>query len=82
MGLAAKFAIKKMQYGNRGHNIPVIGHQFDKTQIQDMLITSQNHGYCLEFEKSDIPTDDWLEFYKNANDNSNEGIFHKTLPYI
>ena len=82
MGLAAKFTIKKMRYGNRGHNIPVIGYQFDKTQIQDMLITSQNHGYCLEFEKSDIPTDDWLEFYKNANDNSNEGIFHKTLPYM
>lgn len=72
LSLAAGANITKLKYGNRGHNISC---QLLKTQ--QCNITSQNHGFAV----TDIP-DNWEALYTNANDNSNEGIYHKTRPYF
>lgn len=74
LSLASGAKTEKMKFGNRGHNIP----------CTDMItgrcyITSQNHGYALN--ASTLPAD-WLELFVNTNDGSNEGIYHKTLPYF
>ncbi|KAG0048200.1 hypothetical protein BGZ83_006804 [Gryganskiella cystojenkinii] len=72
LALASGAQTKKMKFGNRGHNIP----------CTDMIsgrcyISSQNHGYAVDVET--LP-DNFMELFVNANDGSNEGIMHKTLP--
>ncbi|KAG0024311.1 hypothetical protein BGZ81_007753 [Podila clonocystis] len=72
LALASGAKTKKMKFGNRGHNIP----------CTDMIsgrcyISSQNHGYAVDVES--LPST-FMELFVNANDGSNEGIMHKTLP--
>ncbi|KAI9240929.1 protein pyrABCN [Podila verticillata NRRL 6337] len=72
LALAAGANTKKMKFGNRGHNIP----------CTDMIsgrcyISSQNHGYAVNVES--LPST-FMELFVNANDGSNEGIMHRTLP--
>ncbi|KAJ2862512.1 Carbamoyl-phosphate synthase [Coemansia erecta] len=72
--LASGAQTEKMKYGNRGQNIP----------CTDMLtsrcyITSQNHGYAV---KADTLPPNVKELFVNANDGSNEGIYHTELPYF
>ncbi|KAI9311038.1 hypothetical protein BX666DRAFT_1096272 [Dichotomocladium elegans] len=72
LALAAGAKTMKLKYGNRGQNIP----------CTDMIsgrcyITSQNHGYAVD--ASSLPAD-FQELFVNANDGSNEGIIHKSLP--
>lgn len=74
LALAAGAQTRKMKFGNRGHNIP----------CTDMItgrcyITSQNHGYAVD--TATLPKN-WAELFVNANDGSNEGIFHKELPFF
>ncbi|KAI8580347.1 hypothetical protein K450DRAFT_238087 [Umbelopsis ramanniana AG] len=74
LALASGAKTLKMKYGNRGHNIP----------CTDMIsgrcyITSQNHGYAVD---ATTLTGDFQELFVNANDGSNEGIMHKTLPFF
>ncbi|KAL1498243.1 hypothetical protein ABEB36_009074 [Hypothenemus hampei] len=64
----------KMKYGNRGHNQPCI---FQGTSR--CYMTSQNHGFAIDLET--LPND-WEPLFTNVNDNTNEGIIHKTLPYF
>jgi carbamoyl-phosphate synthase small subunit len=73
MGLAAGFKTRKLLYGNRGHNQPVI----DLTR-GNCFITSQNHGYVID---DSITINNWEPYFRNINDNSNEGIRHKFLPF-
>jgi carbamoyl-phosphate synthase/aspartate carbamoyltransferase/dihydroorotase len=42
------------------------------------FITSQNHGFAVD-EKS-LPSG-WAPLFTNANDQTNEGIVHDTLPF-
>ncbi|KAI9303382.1 hypothetical protein BJ944DRAFT_268502 [Cunninghamella echinulata] len=72
LSLAAGAKTMKMKYGNRGHNIPCTNLLSGRCYI-----TSQNHGYAVD--ASSLP-DDFQELFVNANDGSNEGIIHKTLP--
>lgn len=65
---------KKMKFGNRGHNIPCTS-----TISGRCYITSQNHGFAVDVNTL---SDDWEPLFVNANDNSNEGIYHKQLPYF
>jgi carbamoyl-phosphate synthase/aspartate carbamoyltransferase len=74
MALAAGAKTKKMKFGNRGHNIPCLDRQTGRCYI-----TSQNHGYAVDV--STLPVE-WKELFVNANDGSNEGIIHETLPYF
>ena len=64
----------KMKFGHRSHNQPVILQGTDKCYI-----TSQNHGFAVATET--LPNE-WEPLFTNANDNSNEGIRHKTKPFF
>ncbi|KAG0267870.1 hypothetical protein DFQ27_008050 [Actinomortierella ambigua] len=72
LALASGAKTQKLKYGNRGHNIP----------CTDMIsgrcyISSQNHGYAVDVNT--LP-ENFMELFVNANDGSNEGIMHKSLP--
>ncbi len=70
LGLAYGGTSYKLKFGHRGSNQPV----------KDLLtghveITSQNHGFCVDFESLD---QDAVELtHINLNDNSLEGMRHK-----
>ena len=64
----------KLKYGHRSHNQPVLLRGTDRC-----FITSQNHGYAVATET--LPTD-WEPLFTNVNDNTNEGIRHKTKPFF
>ena len=71
IGLAAGGTSFKLKYGHRGGNKTVINPETKKCYI-----TTQNHGFCVkDFEKGGFK-----EFLTNIDDNTNEGIIHKTKP--
>jgi len=72
LSLAAGAETTRMDYGHRSHNQPV-----NLVGTRRGFITSQNHGYVV-VEKSLPP--DWEPWFRNANDNTIEGIRHKTRP--
>ena len=55
------------------HNQPVY-----QVGTRKGYITSQNHGYVVE--ESSLP-EDWEPWFRNVNDQTNEGIRHKTKPF-
>lgn len=72
LGLAAGGKTSKLKFGHRSQNQPCL--------INDNIhcyITTQNHG----FHVSTIP-DGFTSWFTNANDGTNEGIIHKTLPIM
>ena len=73
MGLAAGFRTYKLPFGNRGHNQPAL-NLLDGSCV----ITSQNHGYAINDTKC---PPGWVPYFRNANDGSNEGIKHSSLPF-
>ncbi|XP_023245236.1 CAD protein isoform X3 [Copidosoma floridanum] len=74
LSLAAGCKSYKMRYGNRGHNQPAIHEGTGRCYM-----TSQNHGFAID-ERSLPPG--WEVLFTNANDASNEGIVHATLPHF
>ncbi len=64
----------KLKYGHRSHNQPV-----RQVGTNKCFITSQNHGFAVD---NNTLTDDWAPLFVNMNDNTNEGIRHKTRPYF
>ena len=64
----------KLKYGHRSHNQPV-----RKVGTMQCFITSQNHGYAVK--DSTLPVE-WEPLFVNMNDGSNEGIRHKTKPWM
>ncbi|KAK5944831.1 Multifunctional pyrimidine synthesis protein CAD [Knufia obscura] len=72
LALAAGAKTIKLKYGNRAHNIPAL----DLTTGQ-CHITSQNHGYAVD--AATLPKE-WKPYFLNLNDNSNEGLIHKSRP--
>lgn len=74
MALAAGATTHKLKFGNRGHNIPATNMITGRCYI-----TSQNHGYAVD--ATSLPKG-WKELFVNANDGTNEGIFHESLPYF
>jgi carbamoyl-phosphate synthase (ammonia) len=73
IGLAAGGTAKKLPFGNRGQNQPVLNHQ-----TGECYITSQNHGYVIDTSTLEPG---WRTLFTNANDGSNEGIAHDRRPY-
>ncbi|OEU57263.1 MAG: carbamoyl phosphate synthase small subunit [Desulfobulbaceae bacterium S3730MH12] len=73
LGLAYGGSAYKLKFGHRGGNQPVkdlaTGH---------VEITSQNHGFCLDIES--LPKDKIEVTHINLNDNSLEGMHHKSFP--
>ncbi len=74
LALAAGADTYKLKYGHRSQNQPCI-----EVGSKRCYITSQNHGYAVN-SKSLSP--EWEEWFVNANDNTNEGIKHKSKPFI
>jgi len=74
MGLAAGADTYKLKYGHRSHNQPVL-----KVGTNKAYVTSQNHGYAIN--NHTLPKD-WEPLFLNLNDNTNEGIRHKTKPFF
>ena len=64
----------KLKYGHRSHNQPVL-----LTGTDRCFITSQNHGFAVA---PDSLPEDWEPLFINVNDNTNEGIRHKTKPFF
>jgi carbamoyl-phosphate synthase small subunit len=75
IALAAGGETNKLKFGHRGQNKACTEVDTNKT-----FITSQNHGYGIEPESlSQTEFDVW---YLNADDNTIEGIRHRTRPII
>jgi len=64
----------KLKYGHRSQNQPCM-----LSETKKCYITSQNHGYAVKAET--LPKD-WEEWFYNNNDETNEGIKHKTKPFF
>lgn len=63
----------KLKFGHRGGNHGVYDIERDKAYI-----TSQNHGYAVKAET--VKDKDLIITHINLNDNTVEGIKHKSLP--
>lgn len=72
LGLAAGLKTKKMNHGHHGANHPVQNLE-DKT----VLITSQNHGFCIDDEHL---SDNIKVTHRSLFDNSLQGIHLKDKP--
>jgi len=71
LGLAAGGVSYKLKYGHRGGNKTVIN-----PKDRRCYITSQNHGFCIkDFEKGGF-----IEYLRNIDDKSNEGLIHINKP--
>ncbi|WP_078548138.1 carbamoyl phosphate synthase small subunit [Litchfieldia alkalitelluris] len=66
---------QKLRFGHRGANQPVID-VFNKK----VYITSQNHSYVVDAKS--LKNTSLSVRFKNVNDNSIEGIAHKSLPIV
>ncbi|HIW88595.1 MAG TPA: carbamoyl phosphate synthase small subunit [Candidatus Ligilactobacillus excrementipullorum] len=65
----------KMKFGHRGFNHPVTEVATGKT-----VFTSQNHGYAVD--ASSIDRNVLLETYVELNDQTVEGLHHRTYPAL
>jgi carbamoyl-phosphate synthase small subunit len=74
MALASGADTYKLKYGHRSHNQPVI-----KKGTNTAYITSQNHGFATD---NSTLTDDWEPLFINLNDDTNEGIQHRSKPFF
>lgn len=71
IGLAGNTETYKLKYGHRGQNKPCIN--LENNQI---YVTSQNHGYGINPDS--LKKSEFNLWFKNADDNTVEGIKHKT----
>lgn len=72
LALAAGAKTYKLKFGHRSQNQPCVANKKG-------FVTSQNHGFAVD--SNSLPKG-WEELFYNANDNTNEGIKHKTLPFF
>ncbi|MBN3041238.1 MAG: glutamine-hydrolyzing carbamoyl-phosphate synthase small subunit [Candidatus Omnitrophica bacterium] len=73
LGLALGGKTYKLKFGHHGGNHPVKDLKTEKISI-----TSQNHGFCVDM---DTLNKDEIEItHINLNDNTLEGIRHKSFP--
>ena len=74
MAMASGAETYKLKFGHRGQNQPCV-----EVGTNRVFLTSQNHSYAVNEET--LPSD-WEVWFTNANDQSNEGIKHKTKPFF
>jgi carbamoyl-phosphate synthase small subunit len=72
LALAAGGTTYKLKFGHRGQNQPCV-----LSGTQKAILTTQNHGFAV----GKIPKA-FKEWFYNANDNTNEGIIHRSLPFM
>jgi carbamoyl-phosphate synthase small subunit len=74
LALASGADTYKLKYGHRSHNQPVLQVGTNKAYI-----TSQNHGFAVD---NNTLGKDWDPLFININDNTNEGMIHRTKPFF
>lgn len=74
LALAAGAKTYKLKHGHRSPSQPVLLNGTSRC-----FITSQNHGFAVD--NHTIPSN-WETMFTNVNDNTNEGIRHKTKPFF
>ena len=74
MGLAARAKTYKLKYGHRSQNQPCI-----ERDTKRCYLTSQNHGFAIK--ENSLPKQ-WETWFINANDNTIEGIRHRSKPFF
>lgn len=74
LSLAAGANTYKLKFGHRSQNQPCV-----EVGAKRCYITSQNHGYAVDGRT--LPAG-WEPWFVNANDDTNEGIRHKTRPFL
>ena len=72
LALAAGGDTYKLPFGHRGQNQPCM-----LVGSKRCYITTQNHGFAI----GKIPSG-FTPWFVNCNDQTNEGIIHKTLPFM
>ena len=72
LALAGGGTTYKLKFGHRSQNQPctLVG-------TEQCFLTTQNHGFAVK----KIPAG-FKEWFVNGNDGTNEGIIHKTLPFM
>jgi carbamoyl-phosphate synthase small subunit len=74
LALAAGASTYKLKFGHRGHNQPCREEGSGRC-----FITSQNHGFAVD--AATLPAG-WEPWFTNANDGSNEGMRHRSRPFL
>ncbi len=74
LGLAAGAKTYKLKFGHRSQNQPCL-----EVGTKRCYITSQNHGYAVDTRT--LPQG-WEPWFINANDGTNEGIRHRSHPFM
>lgn len=74
LALAAGGDTYKLKYGHRSQNQPCT-----LANTKRCFITTQNHGFAVDMKSL---SEEWEEFFTNANDGTNEGIKHRTKPFM
>jgi carbamoyl-phosphate synthase small subunit len=72
-GLALGGKTFKLKFGHHGSNHPV-----KNLLTEQVEITAQNHGFCVDPES--LPSREVEITHINLNDNTNEGMRHKSKP--
>jgi carbamoyl-phosphate synthase small subunit len=72
-GLALGGKTFKLKFGHHGANHPV-----KNLLTEQVEITAQNHGFCVDPDS--LPSKDVEITHLNLNDQTNEGLRHKSLP--
>jgi len=75
LGLALGGKTFKLKFGHRGANQPV-----KELKTGKVAITSQNHGFCVD--PNSLDPDEVELTQVNLNDQTLEGMRHKTLPIL
>ena len=73
LALASGANTYKLKYGHRSQNQPCI-----EVGTKKCIITTQNHGFAVDTKTL---SNDWEPYFINANDQTNEGIRHKSKPF-
>jgi carbamoyl-phosphate synthase small subunit len=74
LALAADADTYKLAFGHRSQNQPCT-----RSDTSRCYITSQNHGYAVDEQTL---SRDWVPWFVNANDGTNEGIRHRSRPFM
>ncbi len=72
-GLALGGRTFKLRFGHHGSNHPV-----KNLLTEQVEITAQNHGFCVDPDS--LPANDVEITHINLNDQTNEGLRHRSLP--
>lgn len=72
LALAAGGDTYKLKFGHRGQNQPCLMNESPRCYL-----TTQNHGFAV----GTIP-EGFKTWFTNANDGTNEGIIHTSLPFM